>query len=110
MNIKELIKILDAKEINIANENTKIEKGFASDLLSYVMGNAPEKCAWFTVMNNINVCAVASLVDVTIVVLCDGIEPEKNLVDKAVLNNINIVVTDLNTFEAIKKLASCNEI
>lgn len=42
---------------------------YCCDLLSCVMGNAPEGCAWVTVMNNINTLAVASLTECAAVIL-----------------------------------------
>ncbi|MEG2688328.1 MAG: hypothetical protein RSA24_04085 [Clostridia bacterium] len=70
INIAELCEILSAKQQNLVDANRNIVCGYAGDFLSFVIGKAPTDSVWFTVMNNINVCAVATLADVAVVVLC----------------------------------------
>jgi hypothetical protein len=45
---------------------------YVGDLLSWVMARAPEGCAWITVMGNVNSVAVAKLVDISMIILCEG--------------------------------------
>jgi hypothetical protein len=61
----------------------EINAVYCCDLLSAVMGGAPEGCAWITIMNNINVIAVASLTDVACVVVAAGSAPDEAVVAKA---------------------------
>jgi hypothetical protein len=56
---------------------------YCGDLLSHVMGSAPEGAAWVTVMNNINVIAVASLTDVACVVMAAGSLPGEDIIARA---------------------------
>ena len=51
----------------------KIAKVFCCDLLSIAMSKAPENGAWVTVMGNKNTLAVASLADVSCIILAEGI-------------------------------------
>ena len=60
MTVKELVEKLRLTVYNMANE-CNAEGVWCGDLLSHVMVNAPEKCAWITVMTNVNVAAVAKL-------------------------------------------------
>ncbi|NLL56203.1 MAG: hypothetical protein GX242_03210 [Clostridiales bacterium] len=104
MKITELIKILDAKVISMPQQDIEISGGYCGDLLSFVMGRAPEKCAWFTIMNNANVAAVAALADIGVVVLCENVQPDGHLL-KAVKNKeIALIVTALPIFEAARKI------
>jgi hypothetical protein len=44
---------------------------YVGDLLSWVMARAPEGCAWITVMGNLNAIAVAKLMDISMIILCE---------------------------------------
>lgn len=104
MTVNDLIKILDARIINLANGDRKIISGYCGDFLSFVMGKAPFDSAWFTVMTNVNVAAVATLTEVAVVVVCEGSSCEHVLKEKAIERCINIVETDLDIFSAVIKL------
>ena len=58
---------------------------------------------WFTVMTNINVCAVATLAEVGVVVVCEGVKSTPELVDKAKSQNVNLIETKYDIFEAVKR-------
>jgi len=79
--------------------------GYAGDFLSHVMGGAPSGCVWFTVMNNVNVAAVAHLADCAAVVLCDGTKPDSALLERCKSQNINLFNTDLSVFDACVEYA-----
>lgn len=102
MRINELTEKLNARTFHIGNAERDIHGGYAGDFLSFVMGRAPADCAWFTVMTNINVSAVATLADVGVVVLCEGVEPTEPLLEKVVEHSINLIGTELDIFEAVK--------
>ena len=53
MTVNEIAKTLGASVIVQADK--AVESFYAGDFLSRVMGKAPSKCCWFTVMNNVNV-------------------------------------------------------
>ena len=78
---------------------------YAGDFLSRVMGKAPEKCCWLTVMNNVNVAGVATLADVSVVVLCEGVTPDERLKEKCAQENVSLVLTNLDVFTAAVALA-----
>ncbi|MFA6866497.1 MAG: hypothetical protein WCR54_03165 [Clostridia bacterium] len=104
MTIKNLVDKLDATIINLPEPDRVISSGYCGDFLSFVMGKAENNCMWFTIMNNVNVCAVASLADVGVIVLCEGVKPDKLLAEKAKEKGINLILTELPIFEAVKKL------
>ena len=66
MTVTRLVDILDARIANLADGDREVVTCYCGDFLSNVMGKAPADSAWFTVMNNVNVCAVASLTDVSV--------------------------------------------
>lgn len=102
MTVNQLIKILNAEPINIADGNRQVVCGYAGDFLSFVIGKAPSDCVWFTVMNNVNVCAVATLADVSAVVLCEGVTPDDSLMKKAREQGVNLIVTKYDIFNAVR--------
>ena len=57
---------------NAGKTDRDITKVFCCDLLSIAMGKAPGDSAWVTVMGNRNTLAVASLADVSCVILAEG--------------------------------------
>lgn len=103
MKLSDLISALSASPLNIADGGKEIKGGYAGDFLSFVMGKAPEDCAWFTVMNNRNVAAVALLAGVGAVVLCENVKADDALKLRAAEENINILETKLDIFSAIKE-------
>jgi hypothetical protein len=72
---------------------------YCGDLLSHVMGSAPEGSAWVTVMNNVNVIAVASLTDVACVVLAAGISPSPEVIAKAEEQGVLIFASPNQVFD-----------
>ena len=108
MTVQQLTKLLNAKPINVADENREVTCGYCGDLLSFVMGRAPEDSAWFTIMTNVNVCAVASLANVAVVVLCEGCAFDEIAVERATQKGINLIATEHDVFEAVKRFVNEN--
>ena len=72
MNVKEFAEKLDLKVLVEGDTEREITGCYIGDLLSWVMGRAPEDSAWLTVMGNINSIAVATLADVSCIVLVEN--------------------------------------
>ncbi len=104
MTVNELKDLLNATVYNLEDGDREITCGYAGDFLSFVMGKAPTDCVWFTVMNNINVCAVATLAEVGVIVLCEGVEPDEPLLNKVKMQGVNMLAVDLDVYEAVKKV------
>ena len=105
MTVKQLV---DALELNVyAGEsglNKLITGGYVSDLLSDVMGNAKEGHCWITLQTHKNVIAIASLKDLSAVVIVKGFIPESDSIEKGNEEGIPILGTSDNTFEMSGKL------
>ena len=76
---------------------------YACDLLSWVISHAKAGEMWVTVMNNINILAVASLVDVACIVIPEGVEIYDNLAERANEKGITILATELSAADAVIK-------
>ena len=89
----------------------KIERVFCCDLLSFVMGRAPQNAAWVTVMGNINAVAVASLADTACLILAENAEIDGHALARAKEQDIAVLKTGLPIYEAAKAvdLAACSK-
>ncbi len=81
-----------------------IKKVFCCDLLSIAMGKAPAESAWVTVMGNRNTLAVASLADISCIVLAEGITFQDTELDCAEQEGIAVFTTELPVFDAALKI------
>ncbi len=79
----------------------EIEGCYAGDLLSRVISSAVEGGLWFTIMTNVNVAAVALLADVGAIVLCEDVEPDETLIQKATDENIPIIKSSKDVYTLI---------
>ena len=83
----------------------EVKGAYCGDLLSWVMGRAEESSAWLTIMSNQNVAAVAVMTDLSCIILTEGVEPDPALLDRCENEGLNILVTQLPTFEAAARLS-----
>lgn len=86
------------------NASRKIAKVFCCDLLSIAMSKAPENGAWVTVMGNKNTLAVASLADVSCIILAEGITFSDEDLACAKKEGIAVFETELPVFDAALKI------
>jgi len=82
----------------------KVTGAYVSDLLSDVMGYAREGQVWITLQSHMNVVAIASLQELAAIVLVKGIEPDKQVLNKATAEGIPVLGTTCQTFETAGKL------
>ncbi|HYK89217.1 MAG TPA: DRTGG domain-containing protein [Acidobacteriota bacterium] len=83
-----------------------VRGGYASDLLSDVMGNACEGDLWVTLQKHVNIVAVAQLKGLAGIILVNGRHPEPDAAARAEEEHIPIVSTDLPTFDVVGILHS----
>ena len=78
---------------------------YIGDLLSWVMGRASSGDVWITIMNNINIVAVASLTDCACILLCEGVCVDKQIIDKANSQDIIILQSEKTAYELAKLIS-----
>ncbi|MDD4691109.1 MAG: AraC family transcriptional regulator [Eubacterium aggregans] len=83
-----------------------IESGYVGDLLSWVMGNADNGCAWVTIQTHLNIIAVATLLEMACVIIPEGAEIEADTLAKATEEGMPLFTTEKNAFEVCALLAS----
>jgi len=99
MNVKVLAEKLGLESLAMPCPEKEIEGAYAGDLLSWVMGRAEEGCVWATIMTNINVIAVASLVGVAATVICEDSEVPEDIIATANEKSVNLFRTKLPIYE-----------
>ena len=72
MNVEDLAGIEEFTTVFIADGQTPVVDGYCGDLLSDVMANAPAQSVLMTIQAHKNTIAVASLVGITALVICNG--------------------------------------
>lgn len=99
MTVKELANTLELKVINEADTAREIHGAYTGDLLSWVMGRAKSDNVWVTIMSNVNVIAVASLCDVSLVILSENSVLDEEALQKAKMQDINVYSSEKASFE-----------
>ena len=100
MTVNELSSREEFSAVSMPEGEREISGVYIGDLLSWVMGRARENCAWITIMSNVNIVAVASLADVSCVILSEGVSLEESVIKTAADKGVNILSTSLNSYEA----------
>lgn len=106
MKVSELIKKLNLDLLTQKDfEDREVSGCYIGDLLSHVMGKATEGDAWITIMNNINIVAVASLTEAACVILAEGVSADETIIQKAEGEGIVILKSDLTAYEIAVKIS-----
>jgi serine kinase of HPr protein (carbohydrate metabolism regulator) len=74
---------------------------YQSDLLSRVIKQTEPDMLLLTIINHINTVATATMCDLSGIILCEGQQPTKTMIDRANEEHIAIVCTDLKSHEVV---------
>lgn len=105
MTVRELQQSCGFEAVCLPDPDREISGCYCGDLLSWVMGRAKSDQAWITIMTNINTVAVATLCDVSVVVLSENVALDDDVRNTAEAKGVNVLRTPLPTYEAAKKLS-----
>ncbi len=106
MKLKELIELTQAKDMTPeAGKDTEVSCGYTCDLLSWVMAHGKAGMAWITVQTHMNVIAVASLMEMAVVIIPEGIEMEEATLGKAKEEGICVLQSEKTAYELCALLA-----
>ena len=105
MNLATIAKELDLTDLTPQlDADAEVSAGYASDLLSDVLANAPEGGVLVTLQVHLNVVAVASHAELAAVVFSSGREPDAEVVAKAAAEDLHLYATRADTFEVVGRL------
>ena len=104
MTVKELADKLCLTSINTDDDTREIDGAYTGDLLSWVMGRAKSGNVWVTKMSNINVVAVATLCDVSMVILAENTRLDDDAEKKAAAQGINLYTSEMTSYELCREI------
>ncbi len=78
--------------------------GYCGDLLSDVLASARADEVWVTIQRHINIVAVAKVVGIPAIVICKGIRPGREVIDKAAADGIALLSCRESAFEAAGRI------
>lgn len=105
MTVESFAKNAGFKVLCMPSPEREIEGAYIGDLLSWVMGNASTGNVWITIMSNINIVAVATLVDASCIILAEDVTPDEDALNAAKAKGVNILSTPLSAYDAAIKLS-----
>lgn len=105
MTVNELADKLSLSAIAVPDGDREVSGAYIGDLLSWVMGRAQCDHVWITIMSNLNIIAVASLADVSCIVLAEGVTLDETVANTAVQKGVNVFSTERNAYEIAVELA-----
>lgn len=111
MTLQELVEVLGLEELTPGGEGgtdvdagTDITRGYASDLLSDVLANAPQGGILVTLQVHLNVIAVASHAGLRAVIFSCGRRPENDVIERAADEGLALYGSKSDTFELAGRL------
>lgn len=105
MKVREVVEMLGCTvEAGSGGLDNDVKCGYASDLLSDVMAHAGEGDIWVTVQAHQNIVAVATLAELSAVIVAGGVRCEPEAIARANQEGIPLLRTDLPAFEVVGRL------
>ncbi len=100
MNLQDIITKLDLEVLTDKVDFKSITPtcGYASDLLSCVMAGAPHKSLWVTLQAHSNIIAVATLLELSAILITEGARPDADTIKKANEEGIVLLSSVKSTF------------
>jgi serine kinase of HPr protein (carbohydrate metabolism regulator) len=101
--------ILNNIELNVLTDpldysEIEILSGYTSDLLSCVMTGAKADSIWVTLIANINIVAVASLLEIPAIIITENAHPDAATIARANQEGIVLLSTPAGSYQVVGKL------
>ena len=103
-----VLDLIDKLKLTILVEgelDREVTDCYIGDLLRWVGGRATLDSAWLTVMGNINSIAVATLADVSCIVLVENAALDAEARKKAEIHGVTILQTEDNSYRLAVKIS-----
>ncbi|MGI5173124.1 hypothetical protein H0R92_05935 [Treponema sp. OMZ 840] len=99
MKLSEMAEKLGVRALFEPYNDTEVLTAYAGDLLSDVMGNAPDGAVLITIQAHKNTIAVASLKESPAIIICNSRPAAEDMLEAAKDEGIAVFVSDKNQFE-----------
>ncbi len=101
--------ILDTIDLQILTDpldysQIAIKSGYTSDLLSCVMTGAEAEGIWVTLIANINIVAVASLLEIPAIIITENAQPDAATIARANQEGIVLLSTPVGSYQIVGRL------
>ena len=106
MTVEKISETIELDVICMPHPENEISDIYIGDLLSWVMGRAMKGNAWITIMSNVNILAVASLAELSCIILAEGVTLDEKTAAIAKEKEINVLSSPLTIYETAKKIFS----
>ena len=87
-----------------AGLDAEVTGAYAADLLSCAMAGARKDNVWVTLQGHLNVVAIASLLELSGIIVTEGKPAAQDMLARAEEQGIPILATPLTTFEIVGRL------
>jgi predicted transcriptional regulator len=105
MNLREMVRKFDLQVLTCPDKLERTaSSGYVSDMLSDVMGNAPEGAVWVTSQVHQNIVAVAMLRSLAAVVITGGRAPQQETKEKAAEQGVVLLASKDCSFDLVGRL------
>lgn len=104
MNISNFAEQLNFNIVSESKKDMNIEGVYVGDLLSIVMAKAKQNYVWITIQTHINIVAVAELLELSCIIIVEGMEIEPETIEKAKELDIPIYKTSESAYEIAGRL------
>ena len=104
MKISEIATALNAEICQSEFDDVELSAAYTSDLLSDVMAHAKEGGALITIQAHKNTVAVASLVNISVIVICNSRPIENDMLEAAKSEGVAVIRTKENQFTVSGRL------
>ena len=97
--------LLDSRLTLICGEDleiTQVEGFYIGDLLSFVMAKAKPGQIWLTIQAHPNVIAVASLINLSAVIVVEGVDIPQETIDVANERGVILISSILDAVDLVK--------
>jgi predicted transcriptional regulator len=107
MTVNDLVERLGLQVVSgDKNLDRRIEDGYCGDLLSEIVANAPEGCAWLTIQGHQNIVAAAVLRNMAAIIVTGGQTPDDVTLQKANQERIPILLWPDSSYKLAGRLYS----
>ena len=106
MTLKEIVEKLSLQaRVGEYDLEREVTGGYACDLLSCVMAKARRGNIWVTIQAHPNIVAVAVLLELSAIIIAEGIEPEPATLQRAQSEHVASLATAHTTFTVVAELS-----
>lgn len=105
MKLSELVEKLNLHNLTSSVPETEVTGCYIGDLLSRVMGKAQTGEVWITIMNNINIVAVAAMTDCACILLCEGVCVPPEIAERASAEGVTILSSEKSAYALAAEIA-----